>query len=195
MVESSDGDVLPQFLPALLAGAGLDEAHACGSGRGGGRHGRGGEDEGPGAVDQVIHQRARAADVAARRAQRLAQRAHLDLDAVAHAQFLGQAATVCAVKPGRVGLVHHQPGAVFLLQRHDLAQRRVIAVHRKHALRHHQHAPISTSAFGPSDFGLSPPPTSELLLQIAKVIVGEHAQGRAAQAGRIHDAGVDELVQ
>ena len=38
---------------------------------------------------------------------------------VAYAEFLGQAAAVCAVKPGRVGLVHHQPGAVSFLEPHD----------------------------------------------------------------------------
>ena len=77
----------------------------------------------------------RAADVTAARAQRLAERAHLDFDAVAHAECLGQAAPVRAVKPGGVGFVHHQPGAVFLLERDDFAQRRLVAVHARKRFR------------------------------------------------------------
>ena len=49
-----------------------------------------------GAVDQKINQCARAANIAAARAQRLAERAHLDFDPIAHAEFLREAAAIFA---------------------------------------------------------------------------------------------------
>src|ERR1051325_10026209 len=120
---------------ALVAGRGLDKADAGGGGGGGGRRRRGGKDEGSGAIDEVVGQRAGASNVTTRCAKALAKGAHLNFDAVAHAEFLRQSAVVCAVKASGVGLIHHEPGAVFLLELHDLTQRSVITIHGEDAFR------------------------------------------------------------
>ena len=128
-------DALPELFPPRFAFGGLNKLNCRGGGGGGGGNGRGAENKTAGAVDQKINQRARAANVAAARAERLAERAHLDFDLAADAEFVRQAAAVFADKAGRVRLVHHQPRAVFFLERDDFAQRRGVAVHARKCIR------------------------------------------------------------
>src|SRR5437867_4404025 len=89
-------NAFPQQSSALLAGVRLDETASRGGGCSGSRHGRGGENEGSGAIDEILNERARTTNVSPGCAQGLAQGAHLDLDAVAHAEVLTQAAPIGA---------------------------------------------------------------------------------------------------
>src|SRR5258707_8084125 len=92
------GGTLPEAEAAVLALFGLDQADAGGgSGSGGGDRGSG-ENKSPRAVDQVINERTRAADVAAGCAESFAECAHLDFNAAAQSEFLSDSALVCAVK-------------------------------------------------------------------------------------------------
>src|SRR5208282_3141134 len=115
-------DPRPKYFPPGFAVVGLDKANGCGrrGGRGGGR--RGGKNETAGAVDEKINQQARTANKSAARAERLAERAHLDFNAVVHAQFICQPASIFAANTSRMCLIHHQPRSVFFLERDYFAQ-------------------------------------------------------------------------
>ena len=112
---------LPKFLHPCSAFRGLRNLNSCRCRGGGGGHGCGAEDEAAGPIHEQVNQRADAANVSAARAQRLAERAHLNFDAVAHAESFSKAASVCAIKSRGMRLVHHQPRAVFLLEGDYLA--------------------------------------------------------------------------
>lgn len=107
----------------------MRDLNSGGRGGGGGGNWCGGKNEAAGAVHQKINQRARAANVAAARAERLAERAHLDFDLFADAEFIGEAASVLAENSRRVRFVHHEPRVEFIFQRDDFTQRRGVAVH------------------------------------------------------------------
>ena len=81
-------------------------------------------------VDQV----AGAANVSAQRANRLRQRAHLDVDPAVHTEVIDGAATVAAQHAGSVRVVHHHDGAVLLRELAQRGQRADVAVHGEHAV-------------------------------------------------------------
>ena len=95
---------------------------------------RGREQERPGAVVQEVDQRAAAGDVAAERADRLRQRADLDVDAAVHAEMIDGAAAVAAEHAAGVRVVDHHDAAVFLGQRAQRRQRPEVAVHAEDAV-------------------------------------------------------------
>ena len=74
------------------------------------------EQERPRAVIEKIDQIARAADVSAERADRLRQRADLNIDAAVHVEVIDGAAAVAAQHAGGVRVVDHHDGAVFFGQ-------------------------------------------------------------------------------
>ena len=86
----------------------------------------GGEDEGAGAVDQVVDRLGVGADVGAVGAERLAEGADDDVDLAAEAGGGDRTAPAGADRAGGVGLVDHQPAAVAAsqLQRAPAAGRR-----------------------------------------------------------------------
>ena len=103
--------------------------------RGGdGRRMRGREQERPRAVVEKLDQRAAAGDVAAERADRLRQRADLDVDAAVHVEVIDGAAAVPAEHAARVRVVHHHDAAEFLGERAQRRQRAEVAVHAEHAV-------------------------------------------------------------
>ena len=78
---------------------------------------RGREQERPRAVIEELDQRAAAGDVAAERADRLRQRADLDVDAAVHAEVIDGAAAVPAEHAARMRVVDHHDAAEFLGER------------------------------------------------------------------------------
>jgi hypothetical protein len=82
------------------------------------------------------------ADVAARRAaQRLAERAGDDVDAVSDPEELGCARTGRSDKAHRVRVVDHHERVVAVGQVADLVQRRKVTVHREDAVGDNEPAP------------------------------------------------------
>ena len=66
-------------------------------------------------IDEVVG----AADIAAERADGLRQRAYLDVHAPMNVVVVDGAAAIATEHAGRVGVVHHHDGAVFLGQLAD----------------------------------------------------------------------------
>ena len=95
---------------------------------------RGREQKRPGAVIEKLDQRAAAGDVSAQRADRLRQRADLDVDAAVHAEVIDGAAAVPAEHAARMRIVDHHDAAEFLGERAQLRQRAEVAVHAEHAV-------------------------------------------------------------
>ena len=93
-------DLLPQMLVERPAFGGLDEADGGGGGGGGGGNRRGAEYEAARAVHKKINECARAANVAAAGAERLAERAHLDVNFAGHAKGVRKAAPIFADDAG-----------------------------------------------------------------------------------------------
>src|SRR5207245_2359901 len=74
----------PELVASRLPFVGLKKMNRRGGSGGGGRNRRGGKNEGARPIYEIIDQNARAANVTARGSQRLAQRAHLNLDPVSN---------------------------------------------------------------------------------------------------------------
>ncbi len=72
------------------------------------------------AMVEKLDQVARAANVAAQRADGLRQRAHLHVDAAVQVEVIDGAAPVAAQHAGGVRVVDHHDGAVFFGQRGQL---------------------------------------------------------------------------
>src|SRR5581483_3829914 len=92
------------------------------------------------AVDQVINQAAGATNKTSGSPECFAERAHLNLDSAGHAQFLGQAATIDAIQPRRMSLIHHQRGAVPFLKSYDFPGGGLITVQPKNPVASNKHA-------------------------------------------------------
>ena len=142
---------------------------------------RGREQERPRAVIQELDQRPAARDVAAERADRLRQRPDLDVDAPVHAEVVDRAAPVLAEHAARMGIVDHHDAAEFLGQRAQLRQRAEVAVHAEHAV-------------GDEQLALAGRQLRQDLARGVDVLVREHLDRGAAQAGAVDDAGVIQLV-
>ena len=69
-------------------------------------------------------------------AERANHKVHLILDTV----LLDEPATTLAKHAQRMRLIHHERGAIFSLDLHDLRQRRLIAEHAVDAFHHDQGA-------------------------------------------------------
>ena len=92
------------------------------------------EQERPRAVIEELDERPAAGDVAAERADRLRQRADLDVDAAVHAEVIDRAAAVRAEHAARMRIVDHHDAAELLGERAQLRQRAEIAVHAEDAV-------------------------------------------------------------
>ncbi len=176
-----------------LLGALVEPGHALGlgfeqpqRGQGRGRVGRrhaGGVDEAGRRVLQVFDQGRRAGDVAAATAQRLAERAHPDVDVAGiDAEVLADAASARAEHAQRVGLVDVEERLVALLDFDEPRQVGNIAVHAVHALDGDRHAAIG----GPQLF--------QQLVERAPVVVREGPAAGARQHRALHDAVVGQRV-
>jgi hypothetical protein len=141
-------------------------------------------------INQIIHQRARTANKSAAGTQGFAECAHLDFDPVTHAEFFGQTTLIHAIQAGAVGFIHHEPRAVFLLEFNDVAEWRSVAIHGENGFGGDED--LELFGAGGGALGVSP---LEDFLQIGQIIVVEDTQRRTAQAGGVHDGGVNEFVQ
>ena len=124
--------VLPELLDALRLL--LEDVEGGDAGRGDGRRMRGREQERPRAMIEKLDQVARAADVAAERADGLRERADLDIDAAMQVEVVDGAAAVAAQHARGVRVVDHHDRAIFLGQRAKAGQRADVAVHGEDAV-------------------------------------------------------------
>src|SRR5690348_5521309 len=90
-----------------------------------------------------------------------------------------------SIKPGRMSLVHHEPGAVFLFERDDFAQRRGIAVHRENAFGRDKYLSAILGGGGPFQF----------FREVIRIVMGKNPDFSTAEPGGIHNAGVNQFVQ
>ena len=125
-----------------------------------GRGDGGGKDEGSGRVLHIVDHPLGGRHVSAEGSQRLGEGAHIDVHLILQAVVAGRAASAFADDAEAVGIVHHDPCAVFLCQAADFREIRDVAAHGEHAVRHDEAAG-----------GLRHAP--ELLLQIVHVVVLE----------------------
>ena len=110
--------VVPELLDPLRLGF---EDVEGGEARGGHRRRmRGREQERPRAVIEELDQVLRAGHVAAEHADRLRQRADLDVDAAMTAEVIDRAAAVLAKHAARMRIVHHHDRAVLFGERAQL---------------------------------------------------------------------------
>ena len=110
----------------------LDRLERAGGDR---RRERVGEEVGPRPLAQQVDDRLRRGDEAAHAAaERLAERAGDDLDAVAGAGQRRRAAALLAEMPVRMAIVDHDDGAVALGEIADLRELGDVAVHREDAV-------------------------------------------------------------
>ena len=113
--------VVPQPLDPLRLGLeDVERREARGGHR---RRMRGREQERPGAVVEELDQVARAGHVAAEHADRLRQRADLDVDAAVTAEVIDGAAAVLAKHAARMRIVDHHDRAELFGERAQLRQR------------------------------------------------------------------------
>ena len=118
---------------------------------------------------------------AARAAERLAERAGQDVDAVHDAAQLVRAAAARADEAGGVRVVDHHQGAVAVGQIADLREPGDRAVHGEHAVgRDQAHARVLR--------------VLQRLLELVHVVVGVAQAPRLAQADAVDDAGVIQRV-
>ena len=150
--------------------------------RGGdGRRMRRREQKRPRAVIEELDQRAAAGDVAAERADRLRQRADLDVHAAVHAEVIDGAAAVPPEHAAGVRIVHHHDAAEFLGEVAQRRQRAEVAVHAEHAVGDEQLALRRRQLRDDAPRG-------------GDVLVRKHLDRRAAQTAAVDDAGVIQLV-
>ena len=114
----------------------------------------------------------------------------MNFDLAGNAKLFSQAAAFFAVKSRRVGLVNHQPGAVFFFEFDQIAQQREVAIHRENRFRHDERARTAFAA----QSGVAPVGPAKNLRQMIEIVVCKDAQFCAAKAGAINDAGVHPLV-
>ena len=148
------------------------------------RGGRGRKNKTARAIYQIVNQSSRAADVTTRNTKPLAQRSHLNF--CFYSALLGQAASQFSIEAGGVRFVDHEPRAKLLLQRHQFAQRRLVAIHRKHALRDNKNSGRRSCSAR-----ISP---AQDFFQFVQIVVAEHAQLRPAQTRRINDRSVGQFI-
>ena len=95
---------------------------------------RGGEKKRARAVVEEFDEVLRSADVAAENANRLRQRADLNIDASVQIEMVDGAAAVAAQYAGGMGVVNHHDGAVLLGMLDQLRQRTDVAIHGEDAV-------------------------------------------------------------
>ena len=121
-----------------------------------------------------------AGDEAAQRGEGLAEGAHHQVYVVVDTQVSARPFAAAQDADG-VGVIHHQPGAVFLAQGDDLRQRGDVASHAEHAIHHDQLASIRREA-------------GKHTVQVLHVVVAVALHRPKGQAAAIHDAGMVVLV-
>ena len=129
-----------------------------------------------------------AGDVAAHDADRLGQRADLDVDAAVQVEVVDRAAAVPAQHAGGVRVVDHDRRLVAIGHVADAGQRRDVAVHREDAVGDDQDRPVRAvgAAVGAR--------LAQHLLEAVDVAMREDGARRLRQAHAVDDRGVVELV-
>ena len=130
----------PGVLPQSIDEFRFFHEHVDGGNAGGGngRRMRGGKQKRTRAVVQEVDERARPGDVAAERADRLRQRADLDVDPAMHAEMVDRAAAVATEDAARMRIIDHHDASEFLGKRAQIRQRAEVAVHAEHAVGNQQ---------------------------------------------------------
>ncbi len=136
----------------------------------------------PRAAIQEIDQVSRAANVAAHRTNRFAERANLNVDASVTSQVIDRAAAIAPQHAGGMRVVDHHDAIIFFGQIAQRGQRRDISVHRKNAVGNQQFMP------GPV-FSLP-----AQALAIGNIPVLENLNCRSRKPAAIDDGGVIQFI-
>ena len=119
---------------SIHCGSCLEHVERRDARRGHRRRMRGREQKRPRAVIEELDEGLGAGDVAAERADRLRQRADLNVDAAVAAEVIDGAAALAPKHAARMRVVHHHDRAELLGDGAELGQRAEVAVHREHAV-------------------------------------------------------------
>lgn len=172
--------VLPQPRHQLLRF--LQQVHGREASGGVGRGDCAGEEEGPRLLADVVHDGFLARDDAADHAERLAERADLQVEHAVQAEMVHDAAAAAAQHALAVRIIHHRQHAVLLRDLAEPVERRDVAVHAEHAIGDEQAAAVVGQVL------------ANLGLGIGHVAVLVDDDLRAAQPRAVDDAGVVEPV-
>src|SRR5690348_948232 len=143
---------------------------------------RRGEDERPAALMEKFDQFARAANVAADRANGLAERADLNIHAAVTAEMIHRAAAIASEDARGMRIVNHHHAAVFFGEGAEFRKRGDVAIHGENAV---------------GDEELAAVPVFRLLqdaLAVGEILVLENLDGGFGEAAPIDDGGVIQLV-
>src|SRR5512135_3455436 len=77
------------------------------------------------------------------RGKRFAVRPHDDIHVLFHAEMLGSTPSGLSQDADAMGIVHHEPGAVFPAERYDLRKGRNITFHAVHTVNNDELPPVS----------------------------------------------------
>ena len=171
----------PEALDAL--GLGFENVEGGDAGGGDGGWMRGGEEEGAGAMVEVVNEIAGAADVAAETADGLGEGADLDVDLAMDVEVIDGAAAVAAEDARGVGVVDHHDGVVLPGESGELVDGADVAVHRKDAVRDDELAAGLVLDFFEELFG------------VGDIFVAEDLDLGAGETGAIDDGGVVQFVR
>ncbi len=149
------------------------------------RRGRSGEDEAASAVYQVAAKGGAAANVGARRSQRLPERAHLHLDATGNARLIGQSAAIFSDYADPMRFINEKPCPETILQLDNFKQGGAVPVHAINGLDNYEYARVGVR--------LGCPP--QVAHQFLEPVVRKDAYRRAAKARAIHETSVTKLVK
>jgi hypothetical protein len=186
-VETGVGELLlevvsvgPEALDALRLG--LENVEGCNAGSRDRWRVRGGEEEWPSAVIEIVDEIARAADVAAECSNSFGQRAYLHIDALRAVKMIHTAATIAAENPGGVGIIDHHDGTVLVGDIAELVDGADVAVHRKDAVGDEELAARLVLYLFQQLFG------------VCHILMAKDFDFGAGEARAIDDAGVIQLI-
>lgn len=169
----------------LLAFGGLEEVE-CSEGSGGlGRWRSCRENKTASAVEEPIGDGLGACDVAAGDAEGFAEGSHVELDAVGEVELSGEASALGAEDADGVGFVQEEDCVVVVFEFDDFVEGSEVAVHAEDGFGDDEEECVGMVFLSPF----------EELAQAAGIVVREDAEGSAAEAGGINEAGVGEFVE
>lgn len=186
-VKAGGGELLLEVagvVPEALDAFGFVLENVKGGDAGGGDRGRmgGGEEEGAGAMVEVVDEVFGSADVAAERADGLGEGSDLNVDAAVAVEVIDGAAAVASEDAGGVGVVDHHDGSVFFGQVGELVDGADVAVHGEDAVGDDEFVAGLVGDFLQELFG------------VGDVLVAEDFDFCSGEARAVDDGGMVELV-
>ena len=150
-----------------------------------GRRGGRGKNKTARAVDQEVDEHPRSGDVTTGDAECLAERSHLDLDAIRQAKLSGQPLRTASADTDGVSLIEQEDRAVTLLELHEFTQRRQVAIHAEDRFGDDQNPAL----------GMGLPRPFQMRFEFGKVVVGKNPHLGAARVDPVDQTGMSKLIK